>query len=197
MSDVPSNTLIRELQLVEGRKPKFEQVSPWAARQPSSRWPKITMRMGEKGEMIVWAITALVQTKDESGRVGGAERVLVIRHAAQQGDTSFALSNALTGITLEKQVQVKGQRHGVEQLFQEGKTEVGLDHYEVRSWVGWHHPMTLSMLALWHINLQRQVWGEKGTGPDGAANTIHDQADHGTNQNAGRNHRSHQQSGAA
>ena len=28
---------------------------------------------------------------------------------------------------------------------------MGLDHYEVRSWVGWHHHMTLSLLALWFL----------------------------------------------
>lgn len=195
--DVPANTLIRELELVDGRKPPFEQVSQWAARQPSSRWRKERVRNGEKGEMVVWALTAVVQTKDENGRVGGAERVLVIRPVDQQGDASFALSNALSGITLEKLVHVKGQRHGVEQVFQEGKGEVGLDHYEVRSWVGWHHHMTLSMLALWYLSLERRVWGEKGAGPDRATNTFRNESAPGTQPHSGRNRRNHQQSGAA
>jgi hypothetical protein len=54
-----------------------------------------------------------------------------------------------------------GQRHQVEELFQRGNGEVGLDHYEVRSWEGWHHHMTLSLLALWFLVLQRNRLGEK------------------------------------
>jgi SRSO17 transposase len=36
-----------------------------------------------------------------------------------------------------------------------------LGHYEVRSWVGWHHQMTLSMLALWFLQLEKERLGEK------------------------------------
>jgi SRSO17 transposase len=39
-------------------------------------------------------------------------------------------------------------RWTVEQCFEEGKGEVGLDEYEVRSWHGWYRHVTLSMLAL-------------------------------------------------
>ena len=44
---------------------------------------------------------------------------------------------------------------------QAAKGEVGWAHYEVRSWVGWHHPMTLSLLALWFLVLERRRWGKK------------------------------------
>jgi len=40
-------------------------------------------------------------------------------------------------------------------MLQAGKGEVGLGHYEVRSWVGWHHHMTLSLLALWFLLLEK------------------------------------------
>ena len=54
----------------------------------------------------------------------------------------------------------RSERHRVEEVFQEGNGEVGLDHYEVRSWVGWLHHMTLSLLALWFLALERG-WGGK------------------------------------
>src|SRR5205807_10251282 len=38
----------------------------------------------------------------------------------------------------------------------DGKGEVGMAHYEVRSWVGWHHQMTLSLLALWFLVVENQ-----------------------------------------
>ena len=43
--------------------------------------------------------------------------------------------------------QAIGTRWTVEQCFEEGKGEVGLDHYEVRSWQGWYRHITLCMLA--------------------------------------------------
>ena len=63
----------------------------------------------------------------------------------------------------------RSERHRVEEVFQEGNGEVGLDHYEVRSWVGWLHHMTLSLLALWFLALERgRVGGGKDTA-DGVA----------------------------
>ncbi len=35
----------------------------------------------------------------------------------------------------------------METIFKEAKGEVGLDHYEMRSWLGWQHPMLLVSLA--------------------------------------------------
>jgi len=52
-------------------------------------------------------------------------------------------------------------RHDVEQVFEIAKGEAGLDHYEVRSWVGWHHHLTLSMLAVWFLTLEQRRLGKK------------------------------------
>lgn len=169
--DVPCTTLIRDLEVApevraSGRRrlPPFEQVQAWAARQPAAAWQKLTVRAGEKGWMVVRALTRLVQTKDEDGRVGRGERLLVVRPVAQAGDVTYALSNALSGVTLQELAGVKGQRPRVEQALQDGKGEVGLSHYEVRSWVGWHHHMTLTLLALWFLCLEKSVIEKKRRG---------------------------------
>ena len=57
--------------------------------------------------------------------------------------------------------RVHGDRHRVEELLEQGKQEVGLSHYEVRSWTGWHHHMTLSLLALWFLQLEKLRLGKK------------------------------------
>ena len=93
---------------------------------------------------------------------------LVKRTLAAQPEYSYALSNAKQE-PLKKLVQVGSQRHWIEVLFQEGKGEVGLGHYEVRSWVGWHHHMTLSMLALWFLILEKCRIGKKNPGHHGPA----------------------------
>ena len=55
---------------------------------------------------------------------------------------------APVGTTLQEMVEAFGARWTVEQCFEEGKGEVGLDEYEVRSWHGWYRHITLSMLSL-------------------------------------------------
>jgi SRSO17 transposase len=65
-------------------------------------------------------------------------------------------------VELKEAVRAGSERHRAEQVLQEAKGEVGLGQYEVRSWVGWHHHMTLSLLALWFLALYRgRVGGEK------------------------------------
>src|SRR5262249_49352500 len=59
---------------------------------------------------------------------------------------------------------VRGTRWTVEEDIQSGKGECGLDEYETRGWVGWHHHTALSMLALAFLVLQRQRMGEKRGG---------------------------------
>lgn len=175
--DVPCNTLTRDLEArpprrtrKKGRKRKvpFERVDEWAKRQPASRWKRMLVRAGEKGPLEVEAMTVRVQTKQE-GRVGSEELLLIERTVEEKPQTSYHLSNAGSGVKIEELVRGRSERHRVEEVFREGNGEVGLDHYEVRSWVGWLHHMTLSLLALWFLALERgRVGGGKDT-PDGVA----------------------------
>ena len=65
-------------------------------------------------------------------------------------------------------VRVQRQWHRIEEVFETGNGEAGLDHYEVRSWVGWHHHMTLSLVVLWFLCLERRrVGGENPRGHGG------------------------------
>lgn len=169
--DVPSNTLIREIaRRKDGRKPAFEGVDEWAARQPKKRWKTIRVRPGEKGPIQVQALRAQVQTKDADGCVGPLETVVVTRTLDQENRTTYRLSNADKQVKLWDLVYVGSERHRVEEQLQAGKGEVGLGHYEMRSWVGWHHHMTLSMLALWFLTTERRRVGKKNPGIDRAAN---------------------------
>jgi SRSO17 transposase len=135
--------------------PPFEAVSAWAARQPATAWQRFEIRGGEKGPLVVEAVQTLAaQTRDEQ-RVGASERVLVIRTAGhQEAHTWYVFSNAEAEIPLAEVVWAHAQRYWEEANFQQAKSEVGMGHYEVRSWVGWHHHMTLTLLALWFIVAQ-------------------------------------------
>ena len=90
------------------------------------------------------------------------ERLLVTRTVEATPQTHYSLSDAGPEVTLAELVQVRFTQHRVEEVFEAGKCEAGLAHYEMRSWVGWHHHMTLSLLALWFLVLERRrVGGEK------------------------------------
>jgi SRSO17 transposase len=175
--DVPCTTSVRDLSERRpparpgGRErlPPFEQVQAWAARQPKGRWRTFRLPGGAKGPRRVRALQQWVQTKEDGGRVGPRERLVVIRTVEQKPRTWYTLSNARKEVPLARVVKAHAARHGVEELLEEGNGEVGLDHYEVRSWVGWHHHMTLALLALWFLQLERLRLGKKNAGGDGAA----------------------------
>jgi SRSO17 transposase len=73
-------------------------------------------------------------------------RLLVVR---QEGDGTFkySLSNAATITSWERLAYWQAQRFWIEQSFKEAKSELGMGHYEVRGWPGWHHHMALVCLA--------------------------------------------------
>ena len=126
------------------------------------------MPVTEKGPLVVEVLRAEVETRDDR-RVGVRERLLVIRTVEATPKTHYCLSNAPPEVPWEDCVSARMERRRVEEMFALGNGEVGLNHYEVRSWVGWHHHMTLSLLALWFLVLERQQVGGKNPGDHRAA----------------------------
>jgi SRSO17 transposase len=170
--DVPCNTTVRDLERRRpprkkagvGRKREvpFVRADAWARSQPESRWTRLTVRAGEKGPLQVDAMTVRVRTK-EDGRIGPEERLVVMRSVGESR-IDYALSNAAPEVPLTELVGAQRQRHRIEELFEAGNGEAGLDHYEVRSWVGWHHHITLAMVALWFLCLERRRVGGENPG---------------------------------
>jgi SRSO17 transposase len=76
---------------------------------------------------------------------------------------SYHISNAPVSTRLRVFVWLSGIRWAIEQCFEETKTELGMDQYEIRKYPGWHHHMLICMLAhffLWHIKIRL---GKKST----------------------------------
>jgi SRSO17 transposase len=176
--DVPCNTNVRDLECRRpprrragrGRKREvpFRRADAWVARQPDSRWTRLTVRDGERGPLQVDAMTVRVRTKDER-RIGPEERLVVMRTVEAAPRTDYSLSNVGPEVPLSELVRVRFTRHRIEEVFGAAKGEVGLGQYEVRSWVGWHHHMTLSFLALWFLILERIRFGGENPGRDRVA----------------------------
>ncbi|MGC4833355.1 IS701 family transposase [Micromonospora vinacea] len=75
-------------------------------------------------------------------------RWLLIRRDRTTGELAFYLCWSPRPVPLDTLVTVAGSRWSIEELFQTGKGQVGLDHYQVRTWTGWHRFITQAMLAL-------------------------------------------------
>jgi SRSO17 transposase len=163
--DVPCNTSVRDLS--EGKSARFERVDEWAARQSKKRWKKVRLPGGEKGPREVRVLQQLMETKDDQRRLGPKDRVVVIKTLEEKPQVWYTVSNAAKEIPVQEVAKAHGWRHGIEELLEEGKQEVGLKDYEVRSWTGWHHHMTLTMLALWFLQLERLELGKKKSGDNG------------------------------
>jgi SRSO17 transposase len=162
--DVPANTLVRDLGEAPApgrRRPPWRRAEAWAAAQPAARWRRLELGAGAKGPRVVRVLEAWVRARDEDGCVGPRERLVVIRTVAEEPQVWYALSNARREVPARQVAEAHGRRHGIEEVLQAGKGEVGLGDYEVRSWVGWHHHMTLSLLALWFVTLERRRLGKK------------------------------------
>jgi SRSO17 transposase len=109
-----------------------------AAALPRGCWQRVSAGTGSKGpRWYDWAWVCAHQ----------AGHSLLIRRGSD-GTLAFYRCWSPAPVTLATLVRVAGTRWAVEEGFQAAKGQVGLDHYQVRTWAGWYRHVTLAMLAL-------------------------------------------------
>ncbi len=79
---------------------------------------------------------------------GWFHALLVRRHPTRPEEQAYYLVYAPEGTPLTEIVQAAGSRWAIEDTFKLAKGQAGLDHYETRSWRGWHRHITLALWAL-------------------------------------------------
>jgi SRSO17 transposase len=94
--------------------------------------------------VAAFAVTRVVAVRDG---LPGPEVWLILRRHTLTGELKTYLSNAPACTPLTTLVRMSGMRWPIETCFEEGKQYLGMGDYEVRSWQGWHHHMTLCILA--------------------------------------------------
>jgi SRSO17 transposase len=136
------------------------------AASPTGAWKRLRFREGTKGIQV--AHFAAIRWVVERDDLPGPELWLVIERSCDQAPyVKYYLSNASRDCPLLELAQAGHHRWPIEDGFLRGKQEVGLDDYEVRGWRGFHHHMTLVMLAMWFLVLQERRLGGKNRGrPD-------------------------------
>jgi SRSO17 transposase len=83
------------------------------------------------------------------------------RTLGESPELKVYLSNAPAPIPGATLVRIAGMRWPIETAIEESKGGLGLDHYEVRTWLGWHHHMTLYLLAH-HFLVRARLRVKKG-----------------------------------
>ncbi len=117
-----------------------------AALLPADAWVVLSAGEGSQGPRLYeWAWLELA-TEREAASDRGAW-LLIRRSLSDPSKRAFYRVSGPAGTPLTQAVRVAGSRWSIEQGVEEAKGEVGLDHYEVRSWTGWYRHMTLALLA--------------------------------------------------
>jgi SRSO17 transposase len=143
-------------------------VAEWAHGLQPHRWYPRTVSEGSKGP-IVYEFARQRITLCRDGLPDRTVWLVVKRSLSATPQYWYYISNAPASAALSLFVWMSGRRWSIEQCFEESKSDVGMDHYEVRTYEGWHHHLLVSMLAhffLWRLKIRLE---KKITCPDGVA----------------------------
>lgn len=139
-----------------GRKPTRVQVleptllpdtvAEIADQLPPQAWSQQVIKDGSQGPLVAeFAFVRVVAVRDG---LPGPEVTLVLRRSLTDGELKTYLCNAPAATAQLRLVRTSGMRWPIETCFEISKQELGMGDYELRSWRGWHHHMTLVILAL-------------------------------------------------
>ena len=147
------------LAVTTSRRLAMRPVADWFAEQievlPEGApvWQRLSAGDGAKGPRLYdWACIPY------RGAAPGFQCALLVRRTlADPGEQTFYFSHAPRGTSLPDLVRIAGTRWTIESCFEQAKSEVGLDQYEVRSYVGWHRHITLAMIAHAYLAVLRRA----------------------------------------
>ena len=124
------------------------------AGEPSILWRKVILAEGAKGPIL--ADVARMRVRDNRDERPGIKQWLILRRL-EDGRMKYYLSNASARVGERTLWDALVRRWPIKQCFEDGKKHLGMDHYENRSWTGWHRHMlyvALAMLFLLRLRLR-------------------------------------------
>jgi SRSO17 transposase len=152
------------------------RVDALTAALPPTAWQVAQIQEGSTGPLV--AEVAFVRAVAVRDGLPGPDVWLVLRRALDATrELKTYLCNAAADIPPETLVWLLGLRWPVEQAIKEAKDELGLDHYEVRGWRGWHHHTAMTLLAQGFLTRLRGRLGGKYPGADRAPGAATAQCD--------------------
>lgn len=137
------------------------RVDQLVASQPNQAWQKLVLRPTTKGPLAVEIFHQRVWLWEEGSQVYHWHLVVRRDPLAQGGyEYTYSLSNAPESTPTLLLAQQQVRRWWVERILEDAKGQAGMGDYQVRGWLGWHHHMTLVMLAMLFL-LQERVCHER------------------------------------
>ena len=128
------------------------RVDQMIAKVPAGGWKRRSAGDGAHGPRVYDWVTVAIRRDFGPDRRGW---VLARRSVSDPSEIAYYLCYGPRGTRLRNLVRVAGARWQVEETFQTGKNEVGLDHYQVRRYDAWYAHITLSMTALAFLAVTR------------------------------------------
>lgn len=147
--------------------PTPARVDALVAHLPPAAWQPALIHEGSKGPLVA-EVASVRAVAVRDGLPGPDVWVVLRRTLGDAPELKAYLCNAPADLPAERLVWLLGMRWPVEQAIKEAKDELGLDHYEVRGWRGWHHHLTMTLLAQHFLMRLRCRLGGESTGADGA-----------------------------
>jgi SRSO17 transposase len=134
-----------------------------AAEQPAKAWRLITWRNGTnapwKARFYAQRVTPAHDWREH--RVAPEVWLLCERDLGTTPRTKYYLVDLPATAPLKALVQLAHQRWAIEQQYQELKDELGLDHFEGRSWPGWQRHVVLTAIAYAWLQAERRRRGAR------------------------------------
>lgn len=127
------------------------RVDEWAASQTNESWQRIAFRESTKGRVQADFLTVRIWTWNQSEAKSRLRHLIVRREIKSKEEIKYSLSNAKADVSIDRLAFMQGQRFFVERAFQDAKSHVGFDHYQVRGWRSWHNHVTMVMLAMLYM----------------------------------------------
>lgn len=129
--------------------PPYDVPDQWAAASfaatiPADAWRRLSCGEGVQGPRLYdWAY----RPARPAERNDWAHGLPVRRHPERPDEVAFYLAYAPTATPLAELARAAGVRWAIDDMLKLTKGQVGLDHYEVRSWRSWYRHITLALLA--------------------------------------------------
>jgi len=139
--------------------PDPQSVDSIAASIAVEQWSRHTIKEGSKGPIIAdFAIQRMVAVRNH---LPGPDVWLIFRRNVSTGELKVYLCNAPLETPHATLIRLSGLRWPIETGFEDSKQLVGMGDYQVRSWIGWHHHMTMCILAHFFLVRLRLRLGDK------------------------------------
>ena len=147
----------RRERIVEG-EPEPIEVRKIAEETPEEEKERVFLRDTERKEL--WCNMVCLRVYQVREGLPGPESWLIILWD-DNGEVKYQLSNASPGTKMKRLAEMSCSRYWIERALEDAKGEVGMADYEVRGWLGWHHHMTMVLLAMLFLLILHVKWKDK------------------------------------